>query len=73
MRFLSLKPVTKPCTCCGRSYFSNVGKTFNPLGYLPGLCIDCNQDVLDGILKKGHCIFKNDYINNIDKKYFKNN
>ena len=69
MRILSLKPVLDKCRLCNRPFSNNVGKFFNPLGYMPGLCQDCNHVILKDLLLKGHTIFKFNYVNEIDHKY----
>lgn len=73
MRILSLKPVQENCKICKRPFSNNVGEFFNPLGYVPSLCQLCNHDMLINLLHKGHCIFKNDFVNEINRKYFSNN
>lgn len=69
MRILSLTPVVEHCRLCKKEFSNNVGEMFNPLGYIPGLCSNCNHDVLKGLLSKGHCIFKGNYVREIENKY----
>lgn len=69
MRILSLNPVQENCRVCKRPFDNIVAIVFNPIGYMPGLCQDCNHDILKNLLVKGYSIFKYDFINELDNKY----
>jgi hypothetical protein len=69
MRILSLNPVQENCRLCKRAFSNNVGMFFNPVGYMPGLCQDCNHTIMKDLLSKGHTIFKYDYIISLNDKY----
>lgn len=61
IRIRSLNPVVKKCSMCKRNYAISNGKGFFPLLHTPGICTDCNADILKHLLKCKHSIMVMNY------------